>query len=344
MTNEAKTVDFNYLEAVPLLTRQVKNINVVQVGVGGTGSWLVPHVARLVRELEKNAGKKVAYRLIDPDVVEEKNCIRQNFCDAEVGLPKASTLALRYSSAWGIEIRPIVERFSSEKLASSIAHGRADTMTVVIGCVDNSAARRELAGVLQLNNTTNTISSITNNRRSIPSVFWLDCGNWREGGQVVLGSAFTPQDLKEAFANPAICTALPSPVLQHPDLLEPLPEEQAETTLSCAELAMANAQSMTVNSQVATIAVDYLLRLLLVGGLKRFATYFHLPTGTMRSTYITPSEVGRVIGRQPASFFTGMKAEAVAVSGAKAKKKVKVKVKGKEGNSNAHKAVVGSGV
>ena len=51
---------------------------------------------------------------VDPDFVERKNIPRQNFCDAEVGYPKAQTLAARYGLAWGVEIRAVNGRFSAD--------------------------------------------------------------------------------------------------------------------------------------------------------------------------------------------------------------------------------------
>ncbi|MCL1470333.1 hypothetical protein [Argonema antarcticum] len=56
--------------------------------------------------------------------------------------------------------------------------------------------------------------------------------------------------------------------------------------LSCAEMAVLNVQSESVNVRVAAEAADYLYRMT-AGNLKRFATYFDLESGTARSLYIT---------------------------------------------------------
>jgi hypothetical protein len=85
-------------------------------------------------------------------------------------------------------------------------------------------------------------------------------------------------------------------------LLEPTPEELADHNLSCAELAALNRQGLVVNQRVAAEAADYLYRLTLTGGLRRFATYFELSSGVTRSRYITPEAVGRVVGRDPEFF------------------------------------------
>ncbi|HEX2913573.1 MAG TPA: ThiF family adenylyltransferase, partial [Chloroflexia bacterium] len=232
----------------------------------------------------QKAGKEVSLRLVDPDLVEEKNLTRQHFARAELGLPKAACLALRYGSAWGVEVGAVTEKFS-QKMVQNQAYGRSgEKLTLVVGCVDNAAARVEMAATLKLNSST---------KGTIPRIWYLDCGNYREGGQVLLGSAADPLQLKEAFSLPGVCTWLPSPALQHPELLTPLPEELAENRLyySCADLALREAQSLSVNFQIAAVAADYVLRLFLVGGLKKYATYLHLPTGVTRSRYTVPGEL-----------------------------------------------------
>jgi hypothetical protein len=74
-------------------------------------------------------------------------------------------------------------------------------------------------------------------------------------------------------------------MLQAPALLKTKPEELTNN-LSCAEMAVLNLQSESVNVRVATEAVHYLY-LMAAGNLKRFATYFDLESGTARSVYIT---------------------------------------------------------
>lgn len=62
-----------------------------------------------------------------------------------------------------------------------------------------------------------------------------------------------------------------------------------------------NQQSLMVNRAVADIAGDYLLRLTTVRPLRKFATYFDQESGTQSTKYVTPEQVGQVIG-QPASY------------------------------------------
>lgn len=270
----APELDLSFMKAASVITAAHRELRLVMVGCGGTGSWLAPSIARIARVLNES-GRETSALFIDPDCIEEKNIPRQNFCDAELGHPKAQTLAARYSLAWGVEIRAVTNHFKVEMVGS-----RWNRLTVVVGCVDNAAGRREIAKTLN-----------TNSADSPPHIWWLDCGNRRESGQVLLGSTNDPRTLHSAFPMDSFCQHLPSPILQCPDLLTPQPEELSHHNLSCAELALANAQGLIVNQRVAAEAADYLARLLIHQNLRRFATWFDLASGAVRNSYITPEEI-----------------------------------------------------
>ena len=223
--------------------------------------------------LQKQVGKKVSVTFIDPDRVEATNIPRQNFIPSDLGLPKASVLAARYGWQWGIEISAITSSFRADMALSRWQH-----LTICIGAVDNPEARAEIAKVLENGKTT----------------FWLDCGNHYDSGQVLLGSRDTVESMKGAFHVPTFCTALPSPALQHPDLL--VKQEPTQKVLSCEAAAIANAQSMSINHRIADEALDMLLRLL-SGTLTRFATYVNCKHGSTWSKFNTPEEVAAVIGK-----------------------------------------------
>lgn len=152
------------------------------------------------------------------------------------------------------------------------------SLSVVIGCVDNPQARISLAKSLELNSP-----------GMAHRVLWLDGGNHEKSGQVLLGNMSGVEDLHNyAFPEKSgFCVGLPSPALIHPELLfnEQKPLSQ---NLSCAE--QINAQSLSINLRVAAEINDY-LRGITFGGLRKFATYFDLPTGSSRSIYITKANI-----------------------------------------------------
>lgn len=276
------TLDLSHLQASTLMLKDYNHLHLALVGCGGSGSWLALHLARLAMVISKTRAVEVSLVFIDHDIVEEANISRQNFCYAEVGLPKAKVLAARYGMAWGIQIGAVCDRFDVATIRPSWRE-----LAVVVGCVDNAAARAELHKALN-----------RNNQELVPSIWWLDGGNSESSGQVLLGSAPTHSALSTAFTTPGIASSLPSPALQHPELLEPLPSELSDNNMSCEELAVANAQSLMVNQQVAAIAGDFLVRMLISRNLRRFATYFDLMSGSSRSKYITRETVESAIAER----------------------------------------------
>jgi PRTRC genetic system ThiF family protein len=290
-------LDTSFLHALPLAVRPWEELRLILVGVGGTGSWLAPHVARLVSVL-KEQSKRVSFLIVDPDIVEAKNMARQNFCHADVHreppLYKATSMAFRLGMMYGIDIDAVTERFDPDLLEDypyPDYREHIERLTVILGCTDNAAARRSIFNVLEANRS-----------YEAPRFWVLDCGNVAESGQVLLGSAHTVEAMRHAFKFARQCIALPSPALQAPDLLVPRPEEQENLSLSCAEMAVANTQSLMMNCALAYEAADYLLRMLITGTLKRYATYIDLPSGRKTSSYITPESLARTIGKD-ASFF-----------------------------------------
>ena len=146
-TRKRKTLiadfDLTHLSAAPLKVTLPERRNALKlylVGCGGTGSWLAAHLVRLARFLQHGRHLHVQITFVDPDVVEMKNVFRQNFGEAEVGGLKAELLALRYAAAWGMSIQVQPARF--DKAMVQLDWG---DLGVIIGCVDNAAARQSIA-------------------------------------------------------------------------------------------------------------------------------------------------------------------------------------------------------
>ena len=74
-------------------------VKIVQLGAGGTGGHVAPHLYRLLYALERPA----RYIVCDGDIVETKNLVRQNFSPADLGENKARILAERYAKVFGME-------------------------------------------------------------------------------------------------------------------------------------------------------------------------------------------------------------------------------------------------
>lgn len=284
MAAQAQTaLSLDRLSAARLIVPLTPRVRLVLAGCGGTGSWLAPAVARVARLLREKFAREVLAGFVDPDTVEARNIYRQNFCQAEIGHNKAVALAVRYSAAWGVNIAAFPQKFAWGVL-DDLGGSRYDDLNVLIGCVDNPAARREIQGII---------------RNTHGTVFWLDCGNEKECGQVLIGRNDPGKEIK-TFPLPERCAWVPLPSRQHKELVgrkRTSDGAQAGTApagtegLSCAEIAMLDEQGLTINQAIAAVAADYLVRLLLTQNLDKFQTYLDLGSGSMQSTYLTPASV-----------------------------------------------------
>ena len=245
-----------------------KRVQIMLVGVGGTGSALALSLGRLAYHA-RSKGTQIDLTFVDHDLVEAKNVGRQYFCPAEIGYNKAECLALRLNLAFGLDVVAMPERFNSA-MTQSWSSSRS-SLFLLIGAVDNHLARRDLA------------EAVTERRGRI---WCLDIGNARYNGQVLIGN-MTDMDCIE-FSELGLCSGLPSPYIQEPGLLEPVEEPMA---LSCADLALREEQSLMVNQAAAAIAAQYCHQFAVRRELAEFATYFNLQPPAAVSKPITESHL-----------------------------------------------------
>jgi len=258
----AESLSLEITRHIPIHIGQPDRVVLTMVGCGGTGSFLALHLARLAYA---GAGRRIEYQLtfVDPDRIEAKNVGRQNFTPAEIGRYKAEALAVRYSRAFGLSIHFYNEVFDAAHFVPA-----REGLNLVVGCVDNTAARREIDKACRR----------SEGRNGHP-LWWLDCGNHDRSGQVILGN----QIRKAPQINPlGFCTGLPLPSIQHPELIR----RRSQRRHTCADDLLADVQSLMVNQAVAGWAANYVYRLTVAHDLDCCATYFDLHTGTARSEYI----------------------------------------------------------
>lgn len=284
-------IDLSFSQAAIVMPREYSALKFILVGAGGTGSYAAPAIARLIFELKQLQNKPVEMLIVDPDVVENGNIPRSNFCAAEIGRFKAQTLAERITLAWGIEAGYSREAFDPEKhLRESARDYRS--LTVIVGCVDNHFARRDIHRALDEFKGYGSSDA--------PNLWWIDAGNGRSSGQVLLGSTTKRIKPEQHFAGSSICRSLPAPSLIHSDLLE---AEQAtirqlSERLSCPDRIRLGEQNLNINQRVAVEIAEMLTAMFLTRSLKRFASYFDLESGTSRALYCTPEQVAAAIGKR----------------------------------------------
>lgn len=280
-------IDLSFAQAAVVMPKEHNRLRIIQVGAGGTGSFAALAIARLMYELNES-GKTVELLIVDPDRVESGNIPRSNFCAAEIGSFKAQTLAKRITLAWGLECHYANEPFDADVHLKQ-SSGDYRTLTVVVGCVDNHLARQEMHRAVE------QFQGYQSN--DAPNIWWIDGGNGKYSGQVLIGSTTKRLKPEKHFVGSSICRSLPAPSLVHPDLLqEEQPSKALERAedLSCPDRIRLGEQSLNINQRVAVEMADMLTAMFLTRSLKRFASYFDLESGTSRSLYCTPEQIAAV--------------------------------------------------
>lgn len=248
---------------------------VILVGCGGTGAQWANGIARIIRMM-KDSGKKVPHiKFVDPDHFEFKNVGRQLVQDASIGENKAVEVARRFNMSLGLSIEAIPDAFDPKK------HVQRRSGTIICGAVDNWQARQAIS--------------------EADNVIWIDCGNSRYSGQVVIGTSSDADHiqtrLKAVKAEQKAIGWLPNAAAVYPELLKPDPEEERlAQTLSCAELLELSLQSATINGFVANIATEYLRKILYREDIKSWITHIDTRTLSMTSTPIT---VDNILNKTP---------------------------------------------
>ncbi len=224
--------------------------SVAVVGAGGSGSIFISHLCRIWQAWTKLGGEPFTIRLFDDDVVSESNLARQCFCEEDIGLPKATVLAQRMRAFYGIPIEANVQKFKS-----SFYESQSD---VVVGCVDNIAARKQLQLASKKQRYTRRQWGEDSDEET-SGCYWLDLGNTMDAGQVVLGGHGLPTvfDLYPKMARSKDPKDLPS----------------------CSMAEALARQDLFINSTLATLAGQLLWSLMRRGGINHHGFIVNLASG-----------------------------------------------------------------
>ena len=252
---------------------------ILLVGCGGTGGFVAEQLCRLF------TGRAARIILQDHDRVEPHNLLRQNFHPEDVGEFKSKALATRLSCEFQRPVAYSVYPFRNER--EVLYEGRGGTMytdwsrerngDLMIGCVDNAAARAAMAQAVK------------------PWSWYVDAGNGETWGQVLVGNSDGARyRLEKSFhEKEGMCTALPLPTLQQPGLLEVQPDTQPD--IDCAAALDLTDQDPTINNMMAALVVQ-VVRRLVAGTCPWMALYLALETGTVTPVYATPENVSKITG------------------------------------------------
>ena len=206
---------------------QPKNYAIFILGAGGTGSWLCSFLDKM------SLFNDVI--VMDGDIVEDKNVLRQNFKSTDVNKNKAEVVANANQMSF-------VHGFITD---TAIFHQIMDefpagTIPMLVGCLDNNASRKLAHDFMN----------------EVADAVWIDGGNAerhgqayiciKENGEFVQGYE-SPLDIDEAFQNF-------------------LGDERRPDQISCAEHSESAPQNVTANVTSATNIFN-IMAIMLKGGL-----------------------------------------------------------------------------
>ena len=189
----------------------VRKPKIFIVGAGGTGGFVIDHLARLI------ANEDIQIHLIDGDVVEHKNLTRQSFTVEDLGVRKAEAKKAHIDRTFG----------QSENVQTKIAYV-SDADEFLMYVLDNVATRRII------NQTISDYPSLA---------IGIDSGNHDTGGQVVLfaNQPVTVSDLLSKWEG-----LLPTMLELYPEMNNVEDVVPGEGT-ACEEHAESDPQSMMAN-------------------------------------------------------------------------------------------------
>jgi PRTRC genetic system ThiF family protein len=220
-------------------------LTVALVGAGGTGSQLLPELARIDYALYKLGHPGLSVTVYDDDVVTEANIGRQLFSPSDIGLSKAVVLVDRINSFFGLDWSARSERYPGGK--------DFDTHNIILTCVDNVASRKEIGECLRKHNGDRFHDD------KMP-LYWIDFGNQTDRGQVVLGT-LVPIDQPKSRKVEVVGTL---PCVDQMFDLSAVDEKDSGPSCSLAEAL--SKQDLFINSMLAQVGGNLLWKLITEGG------------------------------------------------------------------------------
>lgn len=224
----------------PELLNPTNPIEVCLIGAGGTGSQVLTALARMSHSLVALGHAGLQVSLYDDDLITEANRGRQLFAECEVGLSKSVALITRCNRFFGTDWNAVNTKFDSQSGNAKAA--------IYISCVDTVAARFEIAKVLS--------ATSSSHYANIPR-YWMDFGNGKDTGQVVLSTiGKVEQPKSDAYE---VVGILPFITEEFGELLR---ESQTDSDAPSCSLAEAlEKQDLFINSALAQMGCSMLWQL-----------------------------------------------------------------------------------
>lgn len=239
-----------------------KELRILLIGCGGTGSELLDELFRMDKTLRALGGQGLRVTAVDGDEVSPFNLLRQRFFPCDVGHNKAKTLVERYrphgAAGWDYH-----DRYLDVLKAADQYFIRG--FDLVVTAVDSAKFRAQLGAY------------ISGSEEFGDDSLWLDCGNGSSDGQVILG-----------HLSPSVDNRLPNVYDLYGSHLEQLAVTSTNEP-SCSHEAAIASQDYGVNRSASRFAAALLWQILRHGSIDHHGVYFDMAFGESTPLAIDPA-------------------------------------------------------
>ena len=228
-------------------------INIIQVGIGGTGGQVANNILRTIGGMAKDMQERMRFIGIDGDTFETKNLGRQLCVPNDMGKNKAQVIVGRYANAYNVpsESAAFIDEYITgpKDILDNIHSGFTN---IIIDNLDKNKPRNWINDAVKEYIQTYRFGYI----------YIISTGNGEWNGQVSMGCVHKSNSKILTYApGKTILDApyhfsIPSPYLVSPELLD-ITVDEREEALSCADRAVANVQTLAANQTAANICFNY---------------------------------------------------------------------------------------
>lgn len=245
---------------------EIKSISIAVFGVGGTGSFLVEELVKIIAYNHLTDKYEFLFRIYDDDKVSEGSVIRGNFTMSELNEYKGKALGQRLGRLYGVKIN----WFPSDE-----AYIGANFNFI---CVDSVRARNNIYDRL----IERSISSV---REEYRAMYAMDFGNHATGGQVILGTTHNIVGMGDEGAQ-----LLETFV----DIYRGLKDDN-DTEPSCSVIQSVARQGIFTNNIIALYGANMFYELITKDFINYSAVYFDNSQQTMTVKKLIPDKKDRVL-------------------------------------------------
>ncbi|QIR16463.1 PRTRC system ThiF family protein [Shewanella aestuarii] len=241
-----------------------KPINIALIGAGGSGSQIATELFQM-DSLLRSLSNGVVYlnlTIYDGDKVSLFNVGRQGFYLGDVGNFKAEVLTNRFNMFGQTQWQCRKEYFNPKNVASLA------NFDFLITAVDKAKFRVDLGEAFE---------AVKNTKSNL---LWIDVGNGRNDGQLVLGHAFSAKNGQ---------LKLPNIYDLYGSMLKNI-DESAEDEPSCSTQQALEKQDFGVNRAVSAQATQLIWQLLRYGKISHHGSFIDVLLGTVQPLKIDPNQ------------------------------------------------------